>query len=144
MLTFNRFTDSSRSLSCSRYNIPCSFNIVTRLAARPDSVRVKIGEKNKNDLKPLQYFCIYNIFGFIFFRHQNMLVITASGSKSLKSIPICLKVCPSTLLIVTTNDVLTGNCILLKLKGKSVGIMGIRGISTVSLVKTTAPMTLLR
>lgn len=49
---------------------------------------------------------------------------------------------------MAAKDTFTGNCILLKLKGKAVEIMGIRGISTVCPTagpdKTIATMTLLR
>lgn len=50
-------------------------------------------------------------------------------------------------IIVIEKPSLTGNCNLLKLKGRSAGIMGIRGMNTVSpaplRVKLDASMTLL-
>jgi len=56
--------------------------------------------------------------------------------------------CPCALLIVTAYDNLTENCIILKSKCKSLGIIGMRGIGTVwptaGPVKTIATIILLR
>jgi len=66
------------------------------------------------------------------FYPHNLISITLQFTSCRKSIPTCLNVFPCTLLVVTAYDNLTGNCIILKLKCKSLGIIGMRVISTVS------------